>query len=499
MNSQLPRSSWIQVALGDLGTLHCGQSPATSDVNREGNGELYVTGPEQWHDSKVRKTKWTTTPKRIAPDGSIFIAVKGAGVGKMAFGIRCAIGRDVYAFEASKHLDQRFIFWAIKEGVNDIVMKAQGDIPGISKGHILDHVIRLPSLPTQRKTVEKIEAVFERIDKGVENLRAAKTTLALYRQSLLKSAFEGRLTADWRAQNAEKLEDPKTLLARIQKERDARYKAALDDWQTALAEWRDGGEKGKKPAKPKRPEDFKATPHDRLAIPSAWVTVPLGGVAFEAVLGKMLDRQKNRGIPRPYIGNINLRWGAFDVYIEKTMPIEDHEVTRYGIRAGDLVVCEGGEPGRCAVWQDEDDIVFIQKALHRVRFTPAFNAWFAYYFFRFATLAGLLDRHYTGSTIKHLTGTALAEVLLPICAPAEQAEITRILDARLDAADKMEAEIDATLTRADALRQSILKQAFSGKLVRQDPNDEPATTLLARIKAEREVAPKTKRKKRATA
>ena len=120
----------------------------------------------------------------------------------------------------------------------------------------LNHSI-LPS-PTneQRRIVEKIEAMFDEIDKGVESLQTARTTLGLYRQSLLKSAFEGRLTADWRAQNADKLEAPETLLARIQAERDARYKAALDAWQDALAQWRADGEKGKKPAKPKRYADL---------------------------------------------------------------------------------------------------------------------------------------------------------------------------------------------------------------------------------------------------
>ncbi|MGE9294973.1 MAG: hypothetical protein ACQKBV_01600 [Puniceicoccales bacterium] len=83
---------------------------------------------------------------------------------------------------------------------------------------------------------------------------------------------------------------------------------------------------------------------------------------------------------------------------------------------------------------------------------------------------------------------------MPICSQAEQAEIVRILDARLEAADALEAEIDAALTRADALRQSILKKAFSGRLVPQDPEDEPASVLLERIKAERRNASQKKRK-----
>ena len=117
----------------------------------------------------------------------------------------------------------------------------------ISRGNLA--TVPIPIAPTneQRRIVEKIEAMFDEIDKGVESLQTARTTLGLYRQSLLKSAFEGRLTADWRAQNADKLEAPKTLLARIQRERDTRYKAALDAWQDALAAWRCGGGRARNP------------------------------------------------------------------------------------------------------------------------------------------------------------------------------------------------------------------------------------------------------------
>ena len=213
----------------------------------------------------------------------------------------------------------------------------------------------------------------------------------------------------------------------------------------------------------------------------------------------MLDRHKNRGQPRPYLGNINLRWGSFNVDQNKTIPIEDHEVPRYGVRAGDLIVCEGGEPGRCAVWEGDADRVFIQKALHRVRFTESYSSTFAYYYLRFAATAGLLEKYFTGSTIKHLTGTALAEVLLPVCSPLEQAEILCQLAGRLSAADELQADIQAALASADLLRQSILTRAFAGQLVPQDPADEPAASLLARIKAAPTQARVRSRKKRVRA
>ena len=347
------------------------------------------------------------------------------------------------------------------------------------------HEIGLPPANEQSRIVERIETLFDEIDQGVESLRAAKKAIGLYRQSLLKAAFEGRLTADWRAKNPDKLEDPGVLLARICEERETRHQAALAEWQQAIARWHANGEQGKKPARPKRPNAGQSASGGRLGGPTSWTTATLREIAFEAVLGKMLDRQRNRGQPRIYLGNINLRWGLFNVDSGKTIPIEDHEVPRYGVRAGDLIICEGGEPGRCAVWDGDDNQVFVQKALHRVRFTASYSPTFAYHFFRFSAAAGRLDKHYTGSTIKHLTGRALEDVLLPICSPAEQAEITRVLESRLEAAEILDAEIDTNLARAEALRQSILKKAFSGQLVPQDPTDEPAAALLQRIQAER--------------
>lgn len=118
----------------------------------------------------------------------------------------------------------------------------------VPTGFVADHVIPLPPTNEQHRIVAKIEALFSELDAGQDSLTRAQAQLKLYRQSLLKAAFQGRLTADWRKANADKLEPPENLLSRIRTEREARYKQALDDWQTALAEWRAGGEIGRKPA-----------------------------------------------------------------------------------------------------------------------------------------------------------------------------------------------------------------------------------------------------------
>ena len=216
-----------------------------------------------------------------------------------------------------------------------------------------------------------------------------------------------------------------------------------------------------------------------------WTQLFLDELSAESVLGKMLDKEKNIGIARPYLGNLNLRWGKFDLENLKMMKVENGEIQRYTLSKGDLVICEGGEPGRCAIWEGADHTMVIQKALHRVRFTNSYNSYFAYYFMVYAANSGQLASNFTGSTIKHLTGKGLGKVLFPLCTLAEQNQIVQHLDRTFNLYDEIDSLIKNEIRRSGSLRQSILSRAFTGQLVAQDPNDEPASLLLERIKAEK--------------
>ena len=105
---------------------------------------------------------------------------------------------------------------------------------------------------TQHKIVAKIEELFSELDKGVENLKTARAKLNVYRQSVLKHAFEGNLTAQWREENKDKLEKPEQLLARIKQEREVAYQQQLEGWKVAVKEWEQNAKKDKKPAKPRK-------------------------------------------------------------------------------------------------------------------------------------------------------------------------------------------------------------------------------------------------------
>ena len=145
------------------------------------------------------------------------------------------------------------------------------------------------------------------------------------------------------------------------------------------------------------------------------------------------------------------------------MRIEDEEVDKYTIEQGDLVICEGGEPGRCAVWASEDTI-FYQKALHRVRFTDGSNPRFYMYYIWFAAQSGKLNGFFTGTGIKHLTGQSLAKVPVPTAERDVQDRIVSEIESRLSVCDSIEKTVDTALQQAEAMRQSILKKAFEGGL-----------------------------------
>lgn len=189
---------------------------------------------------------------------------------------------------------------------------------------------------------------------------------------------------------------------------------------------------------------------------------PLGNVATSR-LGKMLDKQKNTGTPKKYLRNINVRWFSFDLADLQEMKIEETEFEKYTIKKDDLVICEGGEPGRCAVWE-KNETIYFQKALHRVRFTVESEPRLYMYYIWFMTNTGALNKFYTGTGIKHLTGQSLEKVLVPVIDIKIQQKLLASIELRLSVCDSVEKIVDTALAQAGAMRQNILKQAFEEKI-----------------------------------
>lgn len=196
-----------------------------------------------------------------------------------------------------------------------------------------------------------------------------------------------------------------------------------------------------------------------------WETKRLSDVANHS-LGKMLDKIKNKGEAKRYLRNQNVRWFEFDLSDLKVMPFLENEKEKYMAVKGDVMICEGGYPGRAAIWE-EDDPIYFQKAIHRVRFhNNKYNLWFLYYLY-FLDKTDKLKTHFTGTGIQHFTGQALGRMELPFPPTDRIVPIVNRLTTLRKETQKLEAVYEKKLEELQDLRKSILQKAFSGELSTQ--------------------------------
>jgi type I restriction enzyme, S subunit len=361
-------------------------------------------------------------------------------------------------------------------------------------------------LNEQHRIVSKIEELFSEIDKGVESLKTAKAQLQVYRQALLKHAFEGKLTAQWRSDNPDKVVPAAELLRSIEQAREERYQQQLTDWQTAVEKWEFNGAEDRKPGKPKLLPFF--------SIPSTEdfrdITSTSDGLCLSA-LGNLIDEPKygtskkcsyeSQGIGVLRIPNIEDN--KIDATDLKFADFDDAEIRDYSLQKNDLLIIRSNGSislvGKCAQISDKDTEYLYAGYLIRLRPNPLIiNAKYLTYILSSHFLRQQIEsKAKSTSGVNNINSGEIQSLLIPIHSINEQIEISRLLDQKITNINSIELDIENSLNKAEMLRQSILKKAFSGQLVPQDPTDETASELLKRIqaeKAQRETTTKTKRK-----
>ncbi|RCR68485.1 restriction endonuclease subunit S [Larkinella punicea] len=180
-------------------------------------------------------------------------------------------------------------------------------------------------------------------------------------------------------------------------------------------------------------------------------------------LGKMLDKAKNQGIPQRYLRNINVRWFKTDLSDLLEMRFRPEETEKYTAQKGDVLICEGGYPGRAAIWE-EDYPIYFQKAIHRVRFNKQeYNKLFVYFLY-LSDKNGNLKDYCSGAGIQHFTGEALGRFIMPLPPLSEAKSIVAKLDALSIETKKLEAIYRQKLADLDELKKAILQKAFRGEL-----------------------------------
>lgn len=228
-------------------------------------------------------------------------------------------------------------------------------------------------------------------------------------------------------------------------------------------------------------------------LPDGWLWVRLADIA-DVQLGKMLDAKKQTGLhPRKYLRNSNVQWDRVELHDLFVMDVAPHESDRYTVRAGDLLVCEGGEPGRCAVVPEAASGLAYQKALHRVRPETDVNVRYLAHVLRHLALTGGLEDSFTGSTIKHLPRERFVEIPVPLPPAGEQQRIVDALEGQLTMHQEVLAAVRilvgpvsiAPESRLGLLRRSLLQAAVAGRLTARSSMDESAELLLERVRKAR--------------
>ena len=496
----------------------CSQPQYGYTTKASNNGDLRLL---RTSDITSGRINWETVPycsenpddleKYILKDGDILVSRAGSvGVSHLVTKPLRAVFAS-YLIRFKPFIDRQFLAYFLqspKYWVTIADEKLGIAVPNVNATKLKSIMVPVPPAREQHRIVAKIEELFSELDKGVENLKTARAKLDVYRQAVLKHAFEGKLTAQWRQENKDKLEQPEQLLARIKQERAAHYEKQLQEWRTAVIRWEQSGKSGKKPHRPKKLSQVTDLLHDVTAklppLPKSWIWEKLGWMTCGVEYGTAAKSATTGRVPVLRMGNIQN--AKFD-WADLVYTSDDYEIAEYLLHCGDVLFNRTNSPelvGKTAIYKGERQAVFAGYLIRVNHIRTVVNGEYLNLF-----LNSHFARQY-GNNVKtdgvnqsNINGAKLSNYPFPYCSNEEQREIASILEKTLSLLDETEADIVQELHRADALRRSVLKKAFSGQLVPQDSHNEPASVLLDRIRAEREKAEKNNRsrktKKRKTA
>ncbi|MDO4232055.1 MAG: restriction endonuclease subunit S [Lautropia sp.] len=354
----------------------------------------------------------------------------------------------------------------------------------INRAPFMAHRVPMPPFAEQTRIVEKLEELLSQLDAGAAELQAAQKKLEQYRQSLLKAAVEGQLTAGWRARN-KPAESGKQLLERILRERRSRWEAAQ------LAKFEAQGKPPPKDWQKKYPEPVAPNTSNLPELPEGWVWASLDMIG-EIASGVAKGTKSPKGIPTrevPYLRVANVQRGYLDLSEIKFIEATEKDINELTLQNGDVLFNEGGDRdklGRGWVWRDEVPNCIHQN--HVFRFRRASPDIEPELLSHHGNTFGKLWFQRAGKQTTNLASinmTMLKAFPVPLAPPSEQRAILENVQYVLDNINQQESSIKLATSILSTQRQNILRAAFAGELVPQDPNDEPAGELLARIQAER--------------
>ncbi|MCA8277914.1 restriction endonuclease subunit S [Burkholderia sp. AU30280] len=509
--SELPKA-WKLARLDELCEWISGGTPRRSEPSYFGGEFPWITISDL-NDGVVFRTAESLTKAgilnsaaKLVPEGTVLVALYGS-IGKLGITKRPSTTNQAIAcaLPDEQAFDPLYLFHYLRSKRYELSLLGTGITQkNIYLGDIKAFVIPVAPRAEQTRIVAKLEELLSDLDAGVEELKAAQKKLQQYRQSLLKAAVEGELTAPWR-QAKRKLgtltETGLQLLQRVLAERRARWEA------TQLAKFEEQGKVPPKDWRMKYPEPVQPDTTNLPVLPEGWVWASLDMLG-EIVSGVAKGTKRGGSVlvrEVPYLRVANVQRGYLDLSEVKTIFATERDIEELTLKSGDVLFNEGGDRdklGRGWVWRDE--LVQCIHQNHVFRMRPYLPDLLPELISHHGNTFGKLWFQNAGKQTTNLASinmTNLRRFPVPVAPATEQQEALVQIQAQLESLDRQQQVTDLAMKQSGAQRQNILRAAFTGQLVQQDPDDEPVDGLLERVLAERAErakqpkARKTKQKK----
>ena len=480
--SELPLG-WAETTLGELADWGSGGTPSRSDPNYYGgtipwikSGELnsrYVTTTEEF----ITEAAIKNSSAKLFPAGSVAIAMYGATIGKTAIlGVdastnqACAVGAPV-----KEIIGKELLYRLLQNEKEAFIEKGKGGAqPNISQAVIKAHEVNLPPLAEQSRIVEKLDELLAQVDSLKARIDAIPALLKRFRQSVLTAAVSGKLTEEWRGSVA--------------------YLGSAHELHQQLKfshEAEGGHARGNASNPTEEAHDLNADD-----LPDCWDIAEMRDICAPGrpITYGILKPGPELEEGVPYIRVADFPGNKLSMLnIKKTSPEIDLQFKRARLIAGDLLLSIRGSVGRLITIPKALQGANITQDTARLSISPLVSAAFIYWTLLADSTQLRMKNATRGVAVRGINIGDVRAIQIPLPAIEEQTEIVRRVEQLFAFADQLEAKVASAKTRIDLLTQSILAKAFRGELVPQDPNDEPASVLLERIKAQRAAAPKAKR------
>jgi len=448
-------SGWIRCTVDDTGDYINGMAFKPSDWTSDGLPIIRIQNLTD-RTKELNKTLRSVEPRYIVENGDILVSWSATLDAFEWDRGQAVLNQHIFKVVPDTRLvDKKYLYHGLRSSIRELIAGEHlhgSTMKHINRGPFLAHMIAIPPLAEQRQIVAKVDSLCSKSKRARENIDHIPRLVEKYKQTILAAAFRGELTREWRAS------DPKT---RIVDNQNSQIDARLSELPSLPANWR-----------------WQAI-SEVMSI--------TGGLTKNPERTAMAARRPYLRVANVYANELRL-----DEISETGCTEKEFEKTR--LLPGDLLVVEGNgsleQIGRVAIWNDEIENCSHQNHIIRARPSEMVESRYALFWLLSPAGREAIETVASSSSGLHtLSITKVGGLPIPVCTKPEQVAIVRLIENALGWIERLGSETSGARKLIDHLDQAILAKAFRGELVLQDPNDEPASSLLERIRADREAVP----------